>query len=326
MENAALELRMTTDLATALPQEIGFNFEELEVELRQRLEHYNHLVVTEDSIKEAKDDRADLRKLKDAIEARRKDVKKQCEAPYKAFETKVKRLTALIDAPIAAIDGQVKTFEEQERQKKYGEVSAAYAEIVPENLRDIIPLSRIMDQRWLNKTTTMKSIREALEDKAKRVNVDVALLDGVNPKYMAAVRTMYIKTLDITAAMNHQDELMEADARFQAQEAARQQRMAQAAARLGQIPPAEEKPPVAVLEPVREPVREPAPQPPVSEKLYPLSLKFNLDPAHEVALVEYLLTHAIRHELKVDFHLTKAQAAALKQFLADNNIQYQKIS
>lgn len=296
---AVLEMRMTTDLATELPKEIGFNFDELKAELEKRLDHYNHLVVTEDAIQEARTDRANLRKLKEAIEDRRKEVKKESEKPYNAFKKKVDELTALIDKPVAAIDKQIKAFEDSEKAAKRKEVEAAYAEIVPENLREIIPFERILDSKWLNKTTSMKSVRAALEDKAKRVNVDMALIDGVNPKYMAAVRTMYIKTLDITAAMNHQDELMEADARFQAQEEARQQRMAQAAARLGQIPTPAEKPPVAAQEPVREPVREPAPQIPVSEKLYPLTLAFQL---------------------------TKAQAADLKQFLSDNNIKYQKIN
>lgn len=295
MEATVLELRMDTDLSTALPREIGFNFEELKDALAQRLEHYNNLVVTEDAIKEAKDDRASLRKLRDAIDTRRKEVKKQCEQPYKAFEAKVKELTALIDKPVAAIDGQIRAFEDSQREAKRKEVEAAYAEIVPENLRDIIPLSRIMDQRWLNKTTTMKSIREALEDKTKRVNVDIALLDGVDPEFMAAVRSIYIETLDITAALKYQDKLIEDKARFQAQEEARQQRMAQAAARQSQIPTPAEKPPVAV----QEPVRETAPQPTVSEKLYPLTLAFQL---------------------------TKAQAADLKQFLTDNNIQYKKIN
>lgn len=292
---AVLEMRMTTDLAAALPQQIDFNFEELKGQLTQRLEHYNNLVVTEDAIKDAKDDRANLRKLKTALDNRRKEVEKEWNAPLTTFKAQVDELTKLIDQPVASIDKQIKAFEESEKAKKRKEVEAAYAEIVPENLRDIIPFERILDQKWLNKTTTMKSVRAALEDKAKRVNVDMDLIDGVNPKYMAAVRTKYIETLDITAAMNHQDKLMEADAKFQAQEEARQQRMAQAAARLGQNPTAEEKPPVAA----QEPVREPAPQPTVTEKLYPLTLAFQL---------------------------TKTQAAALKQFLSDNNIQYQKIN
>lgn len=290
-----LEMKMGIDLATAIPAEIAFNFEEMEAELRRRLDHYNHLVVTEDAIKDAKDDRAALRKLKEAIETRRKEVKKQCEAPYKAFENKVKRLVALIDAPIAAIDGQVKNFEEQEREQKRGEIAAAYDELVPENIREIIPLNRILDKTWLNKSTTMKRIREEIEKRVSRTNVDMALIDGVNPKYMAAVRQKYIETLGVVTAMNYQDELIAADARFQAQEEARAQRMAQAAARQAQIPAAEEKPPVPSQEPVRQPVHQHA----KAEKLFPLDLHFDI---------------------------TQSQANALKQFLEQNNVKYHKIT
>ena len=296
----ALEMRMTTDLATAIPAEIGFNFEELEAELQRQLDHYNHLVVTEDAIKDAKDDRANLRKLREAIETRRKEVKKQCEAPYKAFEEKVKRLTALIDAPIAAIDGQVKTFEEREREQKRCEIEAAYAELVPENIREIIPLERIMDKKWLNKGTTMKSIREDIDARVKRTNVDMTLIDGVNPKYMAAVRQKYVETLDIITAMNYQDELMAAEERFRQQEEARAERAAQAAARAGQVPRAENKPPVAVQQPVREPTPAPAPLHRTEEKRYLLRLEFP--------------------------HLTRGQADALKEFLSANNIDYVNIT
>ena len=47
-----MEFIMSTDLTTALPKEIGFNFEELKAELAEKLDYYNNLVVTEDTIKE----------------------------------------------------------------------------------------------------------------------------------------------------------------------------------------------------------------------------------------------------------------------------------
>ena len=283
----ALEMIMSTDLATAIPAEIGFNFEELETELQRRLEHYNHLVVTEDAIKDAKDDRAALRKLREAIETRRKEVKKQCEAPYKAFETKVKRLTALIDAPIAAIDGQVKSFEEQEREQKRGEIAAAYDELVPEEIREIIPLNRILDTKWLNKGTTMKSIRGDIETIAKRTKVDVTYMEAaVDPMYLTAVRSEYIKTLDINKALDYRDHLIATEQAFQQREAQR------AAFRH----PVEEKPPVADQEPVRQ---HPVPPFHREEKL---------------------------HDLTLAFQITQSQATALKRFLTDNNIQYRKIN
>lgn len=223
----ALEMKMTTDLNAALPAAIGFNFDELKTGLTQQLEHYRHLIVTEDTIQESKADLANLRKLRDALDTRRKDVKKQWNQPLTTFESQIKELVALIDEPVRVIDGQIKGFAEQGREQKRGEIAAAYAEIFPESLKEIIPLDRILDPKWLNKSTTMKSIREALEDKVSRGNVDLALINGVMPQYQSAVRAKYIETLDVNAALDYQDELIASERRFQAQEEARQQSMAQ---------------------------------------------------------------------------------------------------
>ena len=289
-----LEMKMTTDLQTALPAEIGFNFEELKAGLTEQLHYYNTLVVTEDAIKDAKEDLANLRKLREAIETRRKEVKQECMRPYNAFEGQVKELVALIDKPVAAINGQVKTFEEQQRNQKQAEIEALYAELVPEALKEIIPLQRILDPRWLNKGTSAKSIREAIETRVTRTNVDIALIDGTNPQYTAAVRAKYIETLDVGRALDYQDELAATEERFRQQEEARAQRAAQRAAWENQRPQAEERPAMAP----QEPVREPMPQPIQSEKLY---------------------------SLRLEFHITMDQANDLKRFLADRGIQYTKI-
>ena len=59
-----------------LPQSIA-NLEALKAELTPKLEYYNTLVVTADSIKEAKADRAALNKLKTAIDEQRKEIKRR---------------------------------------------------------------------------------------------------------------------------------------------------------------------------------------------------------------------------------------------------------
>ena len=274
-----MEMIMTTDLETALPAEIGFNFEELKQELTERLHHYNTLVVTEDAIKEAKEDLAKLRKLKEAIETRRKEVKRQCMAPYNAFEAQVKELTVLIDAPVASINGQIKAFDEQEKAKKRSEIEATYYELVPEEFRDIIPLERILDPSWLNKGTTMKSIQEAINTKMQRVNVDMTLLDMVDPKHLPAVRAKYIETLDITAALEHRDKLEAAEAAFQQREAQR----------TTYHQPVEKAAPVAAKEPVREAPRQ------YEETIYLLRLEFQLSMDQANKLKQFLLENHINH-------------------------------
>ena len=215
----SMEFRMTTDLATALPKEIGFNFEELKAELAERLTYYENLVVTEDTIKDAKGDRAQLNKLREAIETRRKEIKKACMEPYNVFEGRVKELVGLIDRPIGAIDGQLASFEEKRKEEKRKQIEEAYAALVSDTIKGIMPLERIFDKKWLNATMSMPKVEEAIIGWAKRVNADLLALDTVEEVYKAAVREIYVSTLDIEAAMAHRKRLKAAADAFAAREA-----------------------------------------------------------------------------------------------------------
>ena len=72
----SMQFVMNTDLSTALPKVIDFNYEELKAALDANLKRYNGIIVTEDGIKDAKEDKAKLNALKKAIEDKRKEVKK----------------------------------------------------------------------------------------------------------------------------------------------------------------------------------------------------------------------------------------------------------
>lgn len=284
-----LELRMTTDMQAATPAEIGFNFEELKAELAERLDHYNGLVVTEDGIKDAKADRAKLNKLRTAIDTRRKDIKKEYLRPYNEFESKVKEITLLIDRPIRAIDTQLADFEERRKEAKLAQIEDLYHEAVPEDLQGIIPLQRILDQRWLNATTAMAKVEEGIHAWVQRVNADLLALDTVEPEYQAAVREKYISTLDVTAAIKHRDALKAAQAAFEAREAERIAQEEKRAAEAAQKPQEAPQP----QEPRVTEITEPEP-----EKLY---------------------------SLRLEFSLTRGQALALRNFLDNENIKYKKI-
>lgn len=275
----SMEFIMQTDMQKAIPAVIDFNFEELKEEISNRLAYYNTLIVTEDSIKDAKTDRANLNKLRSAIDTRRKEIKKQYLKPLDEFEGKVKELLALIDQPIGAIDGQLATFEDTRKEGKRKEIEAAYATIVTDELADIIPLDRIFDQRWLNATMDMKKVEEAMKALVKRTRAELLVVESVEPENAAAVRLKYKETLDFDAALKYRSALKSAA------EAEKQRQI--------QTPAEEPKQPTAVA---REP--EIAPAAHQDEKLYTLRLQFAL---------------------------TMKQANALKQFLADNGINYEKI-
>lgn len=292
-----LELRIDTDLQKELPATITGNFEELKAELAERLDHYNNLVVTEDGIKEAKGDRAKLNKLRTAIDRRRKDIKKEYLAPYNEFEGKIKELTMLIDEPIKAIDTQLDAYEERRKQAKMEKIKEAYEENIEPTIEDIIPLERILDQKWLNATTSMKSVTEEIAGWQTRVNADLLALDTIEEEYKAAVREKYIETLDVSKAIAHRDKLKEAEEAFRAREEEKRRR--------------EEEQAVREAEKAAEAKNEPQEEPPAQQP--------TMEPAEAAEPQE---KHYI---LRLEFDLTKEQAIALRQFIDRNNITYKKI-
>lgn len=277
-----LEFQITTDLE-ALPHELSFNFDELKAELTAQLERYQGLVITEDAIKDGKEDRAKLNKLKTALDTQRKTIKKKWNEPYDVFERKIKEVIALVDKPIAAIDSQLNAYEEQRKAEKREQIEHLYHQTVPSDIKGLIPLDRIFDQTWLNAGTSLKKVEEAISGLATRVQNDVLALQEIEPEHSAAVRREYYRTLDLGAAMRLLTELR-ATAEAMKREA-----------------PAETRP-----EPPKP--AEPAPEPPVAQ------------PAPAAQSEPEKL-----YKLRLEFCLTKQQAAALKAFITNNGIDYKTI-
>ena len=149
-----------------LPKEIE-NLEALKNELAPKLEQYKNLVVTEDSIKAAKNDKANLNKLKKAISDQRISIKKQYMEPYMLLESQCKELDALIDAPIQAIDKQIKVFEEIEKNEKFTELNAAFTELAAP---DWITINDVLNPKWENKTQKVDALKTEM-----KANIDKLL-------------------------------------------------------------------------------------------------------------------------------------------------------
>ena len=285
-----LEFVMQTDLATALPAVLEFNFEDLKKALAERMELYRGLVVTEDGIKAAKQDRADLNKLREAIEAKRKEVKKACMAPYTEFEGRVKELVQLVDAPIAAIDGQLKEYEEKRRADKRTEIAAIYEETVGE-LKGILPFERLWRDEWYNTAWSMKKIREAIVAAEGKTASDLEVLSTVESEFAEAVRLKYLEALDLNAALAERARLQERAAKLREYE---EQRRRAAEAEAASVPEAER-----------------------AEAAAKDAGQAEAAPAMGAEETVYLL--------RFECQLTRSQAAELSAFLKARNISYRRI-
>lgn len=119
-----MEFRLINPTEDGFLRRIQWNKEELEAAVRAKIAGYENVVYTEENIKAAKNDRAELNKLIKAIEERRKQVKNIINEPYAVFEAELKEITALINEPVALIDQQVKAFEEKQKEEKKAAIKA----------------------------------------------------------------------------------------------------------------------------------------------------------------------------------------------------------
>lgn len=203
-----MEFIIRNNLEKELPSVIDFNYEQIKNELTERLEYYNSVVVTEDTIQPAKKERANLNKLKKAIDDKRKEVKAQCMAPYEEFERKVKDLVSLIDKPIGSIDLQLKVFEDSKKQEKKERIEAYYDEYAGE-LKGLITLDRIWDSKWLNSTCSLASATQEIHDILDKGSNDLKIIKAMKLPYEQNMIDVYLRTLDMGSALSEKNRLEE---------------------------------------------------------------------------------------------------------------------
>lgn len=203
-----MELKIYNPQEDGFLQSIDWNFEDLKAEITQKSNEYMNLVYSDDQIKEAKKDRAALNKLISALEAKRKEIKKQVMIPYEDFEKKEKELVGIIRQAVDNIDSQIKGYEEGLRQEKLKKVKEIYKESIGD-LDRTVPLERIFKDSWLNASTTLKSIKEEIAAIYAKVDADLKVINKESSTYSYEMKEEYLKTFDLSAAMAKKQELEE---------------------------------------------------------------------------------------------------------------------
>ncbi len=266
---------------------INFNYDELKQELAVRLDKYRNLVYSEDSIKEAKADRATLNKFKKAIEERRKEIKKQCMAPYEEFEKKIKDIVAMIDEPILAIDGQIKEYDRIKKEEKQDAIKQFYTDKVAD-LKDLVPFDKVFNPRWLNVTYKETDIQKEITDLFIKVEDDMKVISELQSEYELQIKDVYLREFDLTAALQEKKRLEEQAAKMAEYNRVQQEKKQQ------------------VIEQAVQEEEESKPEITATKKRAPIE-------PEETFIMDFRVW------------ATKNELSALKKFLVDNGIKYGRV-
>ena len=173
------------------PGVIGFNFEEIRDELQARMDLYKNATFTDEYRVYAKNEVAALRKMKKAIDDKRKEVKNQYMIPYNDFEGKAKELMQIIDQPIGLISQQITEMEERRKAEKKAKIGALYDSLVGD-LGDHLTLKKIYNAKWENASTSMAAVRK-----------EVAMLEAMTSDAVPEALRRYKEDLDLAGAINY---------------------------------------------------------------------------------------------------------------------------
>lgn len=206
------------------------NFDSLKIELKEQLEKYQNLVVVEEDLPRYKTDRANLNKLKTALNNERIRVKNEFSIPIKLFEDQVKELVSLVEDPINCLDSQLKKFEEMRKEKKRASINDAFNEI---NDIDQVKLSQVFDESWLNVSVSMKQIKEKITAYLEKIHSEIQAITNLESEIEDDLQNLYLKRFnlaEVIAKKNEYDAMKaRAEAKKKEQEAAEAKRKEEAA-------------------------------------------------------------------------------------------------
>lgn len=199
-----MEIRMNE---MQLPEKIGFNYEELKQGLTEKVSMYETMIYTDDQIKEAKADKANLNKLKKALNDERIRLEKEYMVPFNEFKAQVNEIISIIDKPVAVIDKQVKEYEEKQKQDKLAKIQEYYNSIEKAELH-WLGLPAIYNEKWLNASVSMKSIQEEIKARLEQIEMDMKIIDDL-PEFGFEAMEVYKSSLDVRSALNEANRLAE---------------------------------------------------------------------------------------------------------------------
>lgn len=195
-------------------EELGFletNAKNIKEKVLAILPNYSADNYDESNIDVAKADKALLNKSAKALNDKRIELEKKFNAPFEEFKTIIKETTDLITQASSKIDEVVKDVDNKEKTKRKEIIVKHYEENINE-LKDILPLEKIFEDKWLNKGSfndkgEFKLVNE-LQDKINRVRNDLIAIGELHSKYEVELKNDYLNSFDLSRVIAKNTELI----------------------------------------------------------------------------------------------------------------------
>ena len=204
------DFELVTDIVVG---KLTSNAKEFSAALQNELKNYT-VERYLDNPDAAKTDKAYLNKLKDKVAEKRKLATTTWNKPLDEFISIMKNLEKDIDSA----SGELNNIVNQAVQKEKDEKKAKIVEFWNTLNFTIVPLDRVFNPRWLNKTEKLSSIMEECKAITEKITNEMNTLKSMKDEDSEILQSFYLETLDLNATLANGNQLKENRARIKAEE------------------------------------------------------------------------------------------------------------
>lgn len=221
-----VEFRITSDLQEIRKQAITTNYADVKAWVDGVAEQYRSIVVTEDGVQSAKQDRANLRKLQANIDQVRKECRAAALAVSAETEANCKELVATLETAVQNLDTQAKAFETQRKEEKKNRLSAYFDQAVCD-MAEWLTFDDCFNPKWLNATYAESAAWSDIDAAIDRCRSDLNAIRALHSEFETTLLDEYTRTRNISAVLVKNETLC----RMKAVEEERKRKEAEAAAK-----------------------------------------------------------------------------------------------
>ena len=202
------------DFTKNLPEIIS-NCKNLQAWAQERTELDRSLVLqTEEDFEQARTRCATLNKIKEQVDAKRKEVKKLYTQPYDVFEAEIKKVINTLQTARDNLWDQITVAENEIKQKRENE----YKEYWTSKGITERKWEQIADKRWLNKGMSEENVKKSIDEIADSIKSDVETIKSLGSPFEVELLAYYERGYALGDVVKHNTDLQ---ARQKALEAAR---------------------------------------------------------------------------------------------------------
>lgn len=197
-------------ISIANTEVVTWDFSAIKQELQHQLDRYANIIYTDETVKEAKSDRATLNKVKKAIGDAEKSYKEKCLEPYEAIKPQIKELIDLVEQQRVVIDSTVKDFENRQKLEKEQNVRKYYDKKSVGLGGLAVPLyDKLFDGKWTNASTSKAKYEESIQIAINKAEADLEEIKSWNSPFVETLVELYVSTLSVEKVSEKNTELVE---------------------------------------------------------------------------------------------------------------------